>query len=118
MRILGFSKKWRKLHQSEFTTFRFPRKDRDWSTGEVVQIVFKPRSKDHERLGIAEITNSEPRYFYNPNEDVPTKQLMGHSEAERDGFKDYYDMRDWLKKVYGNRIYRKPMNKLTLRWIK
>jgi len=30
MRILGFSKKWDKLKDPEFTTFRFERKDKDW----------------------------------------------------------------------------------------
>lgn len=40
MRILGFSKKWDKLNNGKFTTFRYPRKDslvgRDWHDGEVL----------------------------------------------------------------------------------
>ena len=117
MRVLGFSKRWQKLSFSEFSTFRFPRKDKDWSVGEEVQIVYKPRSKEREVLGIAVIISKEPRYFFNPKEEVPNKQLMGHSEAKRDGFKDYYDMVVWLKQAYGERIYTEPMNKLTLRWL-
>jgi len=51
MRILGVSKKWDKLkNEMLFTTFRFPRKDRDWAVEEVVQLVYKPRSKEREIL--------------------------------------------------------------------
>lgn len=54
MRILGFSKHWAKLDNPEFTTFRFPRKDKDWQIGETVKIVIKPRSKGGgELLGLA-----------------------------------------------------------------
>lgn len=35
---------WPKLRQDIFTTYRFPRKDWDWQTEEIVQVVFKPRS--------------------------------------------------------------------------
>lgn len=117
MRILGFTKKWQKLSQSEFTTFRFARRDKDWQVGEQVQVVFMAGRKQRELLGIARIIGKEMRYFFSPI-DVPNKLLMGHSEAKRDGFEDYYGMRDWLKKIYGNRIYNEPMNKLTLKWIK
>jgi len=55
VRILGFSKKWTKLNQDEFTTFRLPRKDKDWQLEEVVQVVFHPRHKDREVLSIAQI---------------------------------------------------------------
>ena len=30
MRIISFSVMWPKLQQPRFTTFRFPRKDKDW----------------------------------------------------------------------------------------
>lgn len=62
MRILGFSQKWHKLNNGIlFTTFRFPRKDKDWEIEEVVQIVYKPRSKQREPLGIARIIRKEPK---------------------------------------------------------
>jgi len=64
MRILGFSKKWAKLNNKLlFTTFRFPRKDKDWEIEEVVQIVYKPRSKEREPLGIARIIPNPPESF-------------------------------------------------------
>ncbi len=115
MRVLGFSQKWPKLKWDEFTTFRFSRKDsdkgRDWKVGEVVQIVYHPRSKDREMLGVAEIIRKEPRTllagtFYFPSDD----------EAIADGFDDVIDMAYWFHKQYGDRIYKEPMNKLTLRW--
>ena len=42
MRILGFSKKWGKLGDTTFTTYRFPRKDKDWQLEEVVQVATQP----------------------------------------------------------------------------
>lgn len=62
MRILGFSKKWPKLKEPEFTTFRFERKDKPHYVGEQLQIVIQPRRKGGgEKLGIAEIVKKEPR---------------------------------------------------------
>jgi len=116
MRIISFSKKWVKLKQPDFTTFRFPRKDRDWEVGEVVQVYYKNRTPQREKLGEAKILKLEKRYFYLPDEDVPLRSLMSHAEAKRDGFKNYQDMTAWLEKSYGGRIYDEPMNKLTLRW--
>lgn len=111
MRIIGFSKKWFKLSQPEFTTFRFHRKDadkgRDWHKGEQVQIVFHPRHKDREILGIAEIVNIEPRYLARITE----------QEAKEDGFADYLSMMHWLSSTYKPQdlLRKQPMNKLTLR---
>ena len=109
MRILGFSKKWDKLGGKTFTTFRFKRKDRDWEVGEAVQIIYKPRSKEREKLGVAIITQRVRRDLYR----------IGALDEEiiKDGFKDKYEMGDWLDKTYGDRWIREPMNKLTLRWI-
>jgi len=108
LRILGFSKKWGKLNDIEFTTFRFPRKDRDWQVGEVVQIVYKPRSKEREVLGIAEIIAKE-------------NELLEHvtqREAIADGFMGWIDMLNWLLKSYPlAKLQEYPMNKLTLRWL-
>jgi len=128
MRVMGFSKKWDKLNQPEFTTFRFPRKDKDWQIGEQVQVVYKPRSKDREVLGIAEIKNSEPR---SPVKLAPIKGLppISDTEAEIDGFKGknnrygvwvspYFIMWEWLWEVYGvRRLMSEHLNKLTLRWV-
>ena len=61
MRILGFSRKWDKLKNDTFTTFRFERRDADWTVGEVVQVVYKPRTKGREILGVATIIGKDIR---------------------------------------------------------
>jgi len=104
MRILGFSKKWPKLQNNTFTTFRFKRKDRDWEVGEVVQIVYKPRSKNREVLGVAEIVTKEVRLGAKDDE-----------EARADGFQDCRDMEAWMTKTYGVAKTWQPMHKLMLR---
>jgi hypothetical protein len=111
MRVLGFSKKWDKLNDKTFTTFRFPRKDRDWSVGEQVQIVFHPRGKDREIIGCAEIIEKlsclfRPTIGYY----MPTDE-----DARADGFKDYPAMAEWFEQTYGDIIYSKPINRLTLK---
>mgnify|MGYP001585030723 FL=1 len=107
MRILGFSKKWNKLTNQQFTTFRFQRRDKDWEIGEQVQVVYKPRSKEREILGIAQIIAKD---FCNIRE-------LSQTDAIQDGFLDREDMMKWLDKVYKGRIYEEPMNKLTLKWV-
>lgn len=122
MRILGFTKKWDKLKQPEFTTFRFPRRDKDWQVGESVQIVYKPRSKEREILGVAEIVSKEPRNMVKlldiigKEHNVPT---ITEDEAKADGFEDYWGMWHWLFDAYrgGQRFIDEPMNKLTLKWL-
>jgi len=110
MRILGFSKKWDKLQNDVFTTFRFPRKDKDWQVGEVVQIVYKPRSKEREVLGIAEIVYLWGRHFgFCTN--------ITDKEAVLDGFSGYTVMKDCFYKMYGDIIFDRPINKLTLKWL-
>ena len=112
MRILGFSQKWPKLQQEEFTTFRFPRKDKDWEVGERVQIVYRPRSKSREILGMAQIVDKELKLDGTIETDV-TKE-----EARADGFDSVQEMRQWMKKTYGEeRLWIGHMNKLTLRWL-
>ena len=103
MRILGFSKKWDKLNDIEFTTFRFTRRDNDWYGGEVVQIVYKPRTKEREILGVAHIISKE----YGKVEEIT------EDEAKRDGFSSALEMWLWLKKPNGNDL----IHKLTLRWV-
>lgn len=114
MRILGFSKKWDKLRQGEFTTFRFSRKDKDWQRGELAKVVYKPRGKDGKVLGVAHIIDKELRKF---GITFP-KYMISDDEARDDGFDGYIAMRDWFLDIYGKRILDEPMNKLTLRWVK
>ena len=118
MRILGFQRKWEKLQKPEFTTFRFERRDKDWQLGEQVQIVYKPRHKDREILGIAVIVGKE---FRSPDAELPKRNIISISdeEAKEDGFMDYEDMWNWLLEVYGDedKLMFEPMNKLTLRKI-
>ncbi len=109
MRVLGFSKKWDKLKQPQFTTFRLPRKDadkgRDWAVGETVQIVYKPRSPQREVLGMATIISKDTRWL----------ARITFGEAVADGFDSYIDMVKWFTEVHGTSIGQHPLNKLTLR---
>jgi len=116
MRILGFSRKWDKLKNDTFTTFRFKRRDADWFVGEVVQVVYKPRSKKRDILGTAEIICKEPRGIVQEyNLDAPK---ITEQEAKEDGFTDFAEMYNWLAKAYGfEAVNTRPMNKLTLRRI-
>lgn len=107
MRILGFAKKWDKLKQPEFTTFRLTRRDRDWGLGEFVQIYFKPRSKDREKIGEAQIIEKG---------NVRIFDITDH-EAKIDGFENAADMKYWLARTHDlYRLSNEPLNKLTLRW--
>ena len=110
MRVMGFTKKWDKLKDLEFNTFRMKRKDKDWTIGERVQIVYHPRSKDREILGEAEIINIEPRSFY-----PYTSCQITNAEARADGFKDVEDMKTWLIQAHGNFPIGTIFNKITLR---
>lgn len=123
MRILGFSKKeWinyltgsLKLGEDEFTTFRFPRRDRDWEVGELVQVIYKPRRKGGgEKLGVAEIIGKELKRW---TETISKGEFISTNEALADGFLGIFPMYFWMEKTYGDRILNEPMNKLTLRWI-
>ena len=128
MRILGFSKKWDKLNNDTFTTFRFKRHDkRDWFVGEIVQIVYKPRSKEREVLGIAKIENKELKDMSWAYKKL-AKLKITNAEANEDGFPDGYDkhgyaksgylfMCEWLFDTYGEKLSCEPMNKLTLCWL-
>jgi len=130
MRILGFSKKWDKLKQEGFTTFRFQRRDRDWRVGEVVQVVYKPRSRAREVLGVAKIVGKEPRWvgwatalihwIHSQNDILPGCGGWGtvsHREAVEDGFDGVLSMIKWMAKTHKDRNNREMMNKLTLRWV-
>jgi len=117
MRILGFSKKWNKLSFDSFTTFRFERRDADWKVGELVQVVYKPRTKNREVLGIAKIIKKDVRLIpsstsYMEGVVVP---LVTNAEAIADGFESLDAMREWLQRAYSGGLVL-LMNKLTLRW--
>jgi len=114
MRIISFSKKWDKLNQHEFTTFRYPRGDKDWYVGEVVQVFYKSRSPQREKLGIAEIIGKERREL-DPNFESITP-VVTHAEAREDGFIDRGDMVVFMQKQYGLN-YISLFNKLTLKWV-
>jgi len=113
MRIISFTKKWQKLSNPEFTTFRFPRRDRDWYIGEVVQLYLRNRTPQREKLGEAEIINKEVRKIATAYEPYrPTE-----AEAIADGFGSSVEMNVWFRKTYGSRIFEAPVYKLTLRWL-
>jgi len=135
MRIIGFSKMWPKLNKQwyerdlhTFTTFRYPRRDRDWEVEEVVQVVYKPRSKERIPLGIARIIRIEPknmsrnhwRYVSNTEARADPECIIP-SEAEEDGFTgqhgggDVEAMRQFIRDY--NRDNPDLLNKITLYWI-
>ena len=107
MRILGFSKKWAKLKQPSFTTFRCQRRDCDWELFEGAQIVYHPRSRNREILGVAQIIGKESIWIDDISE----------IEAELDGFGSLNEMVGWLALTHGERIQNEPMNKLVLKWV-
>ena len=116
MRILGVSQKWPKLRRGKFTTFRFKRRDKVWEVDEEVKVVYKPRSKERELLGIAIITAKERRQFgYIQGE--PYNLEITNIEARQDGFQNYEVMQFWFFNQYGDRIFNEPINKLTLKWM-
>jgi len=131
MRILGFSKKWTKLNnEGLFTTFRYPRRDKDWQIEEVVQVVYKPRSKGREPLGIARIIRKQEKdtkkqFSYYPLPSFPnTPDMITPEEAYKDGFSSMHGggniegLLTWLRESAGIRFYRESLvNKLTLYWI-
>lgn len=115
MRILGFSKKWDKLNQLVFTTFRYPRGDRDWAVGEKVKVVLSPRRKGGgELLGMAKIISKEARELDACFSSVAP--LVTETEAIEDGFDDFADMVAFMEKQYGL-DYISLFNKLALRWV-
>lgn len=126
MREISFNQHWPKLDTSVFTTFRFPRKDRDWAIGEKVRVVLSARSKKREVLFEAVITKKEARWVR--FQDYPLKQsleekgipIITSDEARADGFFDtnkapaLYHFQQFMLEAYEERIYREPMNKLSL----
>lgn len=127
MRELGFSVLWPKLAKPTATTFRFKRKDADWNEGEMVKVVYKPRSKkDRSVMGIAEIVRRDWRWAIDRSmvtvvDDTSVVEyrnalIVTDDEAKIDGFKDHKEMAEWMSKTYKGRNYQEPMSKLTIRW--
>ena len=114
MRIISFTEKWLKLKQPEFTTFRYPRRDRDWCLGEIVQVYYKNRSPKRERLGVAQIIAKERREL-DPHF-IGEAPLITTDEAIADGFANRNVMDEFMQKQYGL-AYIPLFNKLTLRWV-
>ena len=99
MRVLGFSKLWLQLAQPTFTTFRYPRRDKDWCAGEQIQIVFDKRGSDHSILGIAEIVKVNPRCLAMHKCNCGYRKISD-GEAKIDGFKSKYAMWHWWEETY------------------
>ena len=137
MRILGFSKKWPKLNKrwfepnlQTFTTFRFPRKDRDWEVEELVQVVYKPRSKEREPLGMARIIRKQEKdtnkKFYIFGDTCKDPDVITPADAYEDGFSGMHgggDIEKLLAFLKGTSTYEQfyrvgKVNKLTLYWIR
>ncbi len=109
MRILGFSKKWKKLYKPIHTTFRFSRKDKDWEVGEYVQEVYHPRNKDREVMN--------PKCLIVEKKNLWCFQITD-TEAVEDGFEDSTDMCYWLAEAHGKeRLDREQIHKLTIKVI-
>ena len=127
MRILSFSERWRKLNNPIlFTTFRYPRRDRDWEPEEVVQVYFKARSPAREKLGTARIIRIETKDMskrwspFATNRSPNTEDMVTPVEAAEDGFYGEYSasgnvekMRQFIRQPHRSDI----LNKLTLYWI-
>ena len=107
MREISFAKRWEKLEEPEFTTFRMQRRDKDWQLGERVKVVYHARQKDREVLGIADIVRME---------EVDLK-LITLNEAVGDGFQSVAEMVTWLLEVHGARLKQVPLHKLTLQYL-
>ena len=105
MRRMGLSLRWAKLWQPEFTTFRTPRKDKDWFVGEKVRVVFQPRSKNRQPLFLAEIVAKEPKTF----------DKITSAEAIADGFSGIITMWAFLENSHPRFKASTPLNKLTLK---
>jgi len=136
MREMGFSRKdWMnystltpKLQEAEFTTFRLPRRDKDWKEKEVVKIVYQPRGKSREVLGVAKIIIKERKYFFYLPHGLYKERIINDNDAMRDGFQTSHEMYLAMVKMHGHeRIdgsflvtgpYDGRINKLTLRWVK
>jgi hypothetical protein len=103
---MSFTKKWSKLQDPEFTTFRIPRKDRDWQVEEIVQLYFQPRSPKRKYLGKARIISKTATIIAS----------ITNAEAIKDGFlAGKEEMLQFMTKAHKGLKLSDSINKLTLR---
>jgi len=119
---MSFAEKWPKLHlelpveqRPDFTTFRYFY----WQAGWLVQVFYKSRSANREKLGEALILKAEPRELdkWVADKGLNNYPLTTDSEAKEDGFAGLKGMVEFMKKQYGL-DWMPVMNKLTLRWVR
>lgn len=124
MREMSFSQLWPKLAQDKFTTFRLPRRDKDWEVGEQVRIMFKGRTKMRSILGSAKIIGKAPRavplaFRWVDLNNVRQTEVppVTVAEARQDGFGSVKDMAIWV--TLKHRTVKDDvlvMNRLVLEW--
>jgi hypothetical protein len=119
---MGFQKQWinqvtgkPKLSEETFTTFRFPRKDRDWEVGETVQVVMNPRTKGRVPVGEAVIVSKEIKALI-PAQRHGQTNLITNDEARQDGFMLAAELVDFMLEGKPLSYWGLRPNRLTLRW--
>ena len=126
MRRIGFFRKdWKnyrigmpKLAADEFTTLRFPRKY-PLRVGEVLKVIYKPYTKEYERLGIAEVVRIESRSLTLSSWKVTGAPIITIEECQADGFLTQAELLSEMARLYDqDRVAKESMQLLTLRWIK
>ena len=128
MRIISFGDKIKEKQPAHvkhvglvlrlFTTWRMPRRDRDWEAGEVVKVVYKNRSPQHRReLGTAVIISKVPRSLTSGWGRVTSGYGISHEEAQLDGFRNAHETHVFLQKSHGERYWEEDINILLLCWI-
>jgi hypothetical protein len=95
MRNMSFAKLWDKLKNPVFTTFRYPRKDRDWSAGERVSVFIKNRSPSRVFCGIAEIVRKDKRTLKAGSGPGLPAAAISPKEAVEDGFQGIISMQNF-----------------------
>jgi hypothetical protein len=103
---------WGKLQNDEFTTFRFARRDKDYQVEEKLQAWYRQRSPKRQYLFNVEVVSKYPKWLIDAN-----GLYINVEEAKEDGFETPELMFTFLHKAHGKRVYREPINKLTLRKI-
>lgn len=95
MVLLGFTVlKEKLLDHSKCQTIRSPRK-RPFKVGDKLQIYWKPRTKQCEKLGEARITAIERRRF----------EHLEFGDALRDGFSNLKELQSTLLKMHHDKLY-------------
>ena len=106
------------MSNPEFSTFRYPRGDKDWYVGEQVQVFFNSRSPQREKLGIAQLIMIEDRELDPWSSKQSVIALITDKEAFEDGFPGgRMEMIEYMEKTYGC-DYISRFHKIILRWLK